>query len=174
MNPGMPQPYAAPPAAPPQKSGGALKWILIGCGCVLLLVLAAIGSCVAFGVWAVNKGMQTVKAWQDLGDTRIKGNAVVEKQIGKVASVQLAARRNERRQTQGRIFVPFIVTGEKGEAVVELEIEIKSISDLTTPHYISGHLYGDGKKINIDTGTETEYKGPKPDVTPITEQTPEE
>jgi hypothetical protein len=60
-----PAPPTAPPPPPPRKSG-ALKWILLGCGLFLVLILGAMGYCTIvakrkFGEFKDNPAMATAK-----------------------------------------------------------------------------------------------------------------
>jgi len=54
------------PMPPPPKKGGALKWILLGCGLFLVLILGAMGYCTIvakrkFGEFKDNPAMATAK-----------------------------------------------------------------------------------------------------------------
>lgn len=49
-SPAPASPYGSQPVAAPPKKGGATKWIIGGCGCLLLLVIGLIVALLALGV----------------------------------------------------------------------------------------------------------------------------
>ncbi len=91
-------PTAPPPSAPPPppRKGGALKWILLGCGLFLVLILGAMGYCtvvakrkfgefkdnpammVAKGVIAANPELELVSEDKDAGMLTIRNKTTGE------------------------------------------------------------------------------------------------
>jgi hypothetical protein len=156
MNPGAPQPYYAPPPPPPPQSSG-MKWLVMGCGCILLVILLAVGSCAVAGYFVAKKIGDFAKAWSEAtaeGEKYLKTNARVQEKLGKVARVTLAGHQNyDPSQPETQTFrVPYKVVGEKGEAEAEVEFTIKDFK----PSMAGGYLYCKGKRIDLDTGRETD------------------
>ena len=65
---------------PTKKSGGALKWILGGCGCLGLLAALCIGGLVYFSVSSTGAVVQEAR-------TMIEGSSVVKEKLGEPISI---------------------------------------------------------------------------------------
>ncbi len=79
---GAPAPMAPPPAyaaAPPRKSS-AMKWVLIGCGGLLLLALLCAGGCGLLGWYAYKQLQPIIEETQ----TFMKANNVIMEEMGKL------------------------------------------------------------------------------------------
>lgn len=167
MNAAQPQPYAAPP--PPQKSGGALKWILLTCGCITLLAIGAVGSCVLLVGYGVSKAKEIAEAWekaQKEGEDYIRNNKYVKERLGTVARITMSSSGGAHRPTGPEDqtgLVSYKVVGSKGEGFVDLEITIAGLK----PKYTGGYLRFKGKRIDLDTGNETaDDQAPTPEPPP--------
>ncbi len=157
---GSQPPPPAPYAPPPQKSGGWVKWVVIGCGGILLIALICMGSCLGLGFYAAKKGVEIAKAWTEIiqkTESDIKSNKYVQQRVGRVNTIVPT---NERRHNDHEIpsAMHFRVTGDKGTGTVELEIEVLDMKPVVKKKF----LYFKGKRVDMDTGAETE--APEPNV----------
>lgn len=162
-------PHAPPP--PPQKSS-ALKWVLIGCGCLFLMVAVPVGSCAIMGVWLVGKAKEIAEAWQKVGDEYVRGNAVIRQYLGGVSTVTYAEHPeiNERDRPKAEVPLSLSVTGEKGEGQVVLKV---AVSTDWKPTIKGGTLIFQGKRYDLTTGKELPSETPT-DVEPPPSPPPDE
>jgi hypothetical protein len=106
--------------ADPNRRSSPLKWILIGCGCALLAVLAGVGSCVALiGVGAA-MAKKEYEACAAAGQAYLFSNADVKKEAGAVSKAESSFLGS--RLVNDKAHINFAVQAEKGagSAIVHL------------------------------------------------------
>ena len=163
-----PSPMAAPPPPPPPpRKSSLMTWVLVGCGCVLFLGIAAVGSCIFLARKAVMYAEQAGRAWTELGEKHIRNNAIVRKHLGEVRSVTQGRQRG---RNTGKAIMPYRVVGEDGEGDVDIEVEVKGAGDIFNPKVIASQLYYNGKRIDLATGKETEARAPTPEPSPTDDE----
>ncbi len=158
---GSQPPPPAPYAPPPQKSGGWVKWVVIGCGGLLLIVLICMGSCLGFGFYAAKKGVEFAKAWTEIiekTESDIRSNKHVQDRVGQVRSISPTGDHPaaDHQRTQQTIY--YRVTGEKGSGIAQLDVVIRDFK----PAITGRAFFYKGKRVDLDTGAETD--APEPTV----------
>ncbi len=162
MNASAPQPGYIPPP-PPQQGGGMgwVKWVVMGCGCIVLLFLGTCAGCYFLAKRVGNEikeqGQAMDKAWSELGEKNIKGNAVVEKALG--AKVRTISDGSRASHSDGLIRAYKVVSENDEEATVEIEFK-----NIFKPEFVAGYLYYKNKRFNITTGKESDVKTPSKPV----------
>ncbi len=106
------------PAAP--KKPPARKWLLWGCGCGGLGIVALAGI-FGFVLWRVGKGIDEVG---DQGAAYLAGRPEVAAELGPVLKIERKPLQVnvQVRNDQGEAFFGYAVTGEKGTADAEVRL----------------------------------------------------
>ena len=132
-----------PPAPPPAKYGGPLKWILVGCGTVVLIGVLGIAGCLIF-VLTVIKGTDAYK----MSENFIRGNAAVKESLGDVKDFGFMPMGSTAISTGGgRSSLEIQVNGSKGSGAVVIELSKPSNGDWKINE---AWLQKDGKEKRID------------------------
>lgn len=74
------EPVANANVLPPKKSGGALKWILGGCGCLGLMAAICFGGVVWFGISTAGQVTQEAR-------TFVEGSTVIQEHLGSPVTI---------------------------------------------------------------------------------------
>ena len=90
---------------PPKKSGGALKWILGGCGCLGLIGMICVGGLVYFSVSAAGQVTQEARSF-------IEGSTVAQEYLG--SPITINGEPQPSQGGNGELIFDFDVSGPKG------------------------------------------------------------
>jgi hypothetical protein len=137
----------------PAKKGGALKWVLIGCGCIVGLGVLGIGSCVGLAWFAASKMLEQPIA---AGKAFIAAQPTVKEEFGDLTKVEhnfLAGTNVQINNGVGRGRVCFDVASAKGSgsAVVWMTYANDSWTAVGCTVTIGGKTIKVGKEVTVPT-----------------------
>ena len=129
---------------PPKKSGGALKWILGGCGCLGLIALLCVGGLTYFAVSTAGQVTQEARSF-------IEGSTVAQEYLGSPITIN-----GEPVPTQtpgGGLVFDFDVSGPKGSGTAK----VKAKMNPETFQFEMGESSLDFNGETIDLNAENEF-----------------
>ena len=132
-------------ALPPKKSGGGLKWILGGCGCLSLLTVLCFGGLIYFGLSKTAKMSQEARSF-------IENSTVAQEYLGSPVTIN-----GESPPTQGAagaIILDFDVSGPKASGTATVTAEL----DPETFDFVLGESSLDVNGETVDLNAEDEFK----------------
>ena len=112
-NQNMPPGAANINTLPPKKSGGALKWILGGCGCLSLLLVLCIGGFVYFSYSTFSGVQEEAKGF-------ITNSSVVQEQLGSPVKIDGESFSST---APGEWVFDFNVSGPKGSGTATVNMK---------------------------------------------------
>ncbi|GEM_PF-3081080 len=120
MSEAIPVPFSEP--IPPKKSG-PLKWILLGCGGLLVLGLLCFGGCLVAGYLGVRKSVEEIAP---VGEAYLRSQSEIEDELGKLSKVEvrpLAGTQVHVENQRGRARLLYSIEGPKGKADATVWLE---------------------------------------------------
>jgi hypothetical protein len=125
MAPPPPMGYMPPPPAPPASGGVPWKWIFVGCGCVVAIIVLVCGG---MGVWAYLFA-------KDMQDTvlQIQNHPRVQDEVGTPCTAQPGGRQVQ--NPDQSVTQTWTARGPKGSVDLEVTMKLESmrmkITDVT-------------------------------------------
>ena len=130
------QPPLMPAAAPP-KSTNTLKWVLIGCGCLLFLGIAGFAGCGILTYVVLKKAVEEVAA---PGRSYLAVDADVKAHFGELRNVQhvITNSRISRHNDQGHARIHYTFDCSKGSGVADVHLR-----------YVGDHWEAVGCRVTV-------------------------
>ena len=141
------EPVANVNMPPTKKSGGALKWILGGCGCLGLMAVICFGGVIYYGITTAGQITQEARSF-------IEGSTVAQEYLGSPITIN-----GEPQPVQGgngELVFDFDVTGPKGSGTAT----VKAKMDPETFKFVIGESTLDVNGEIIDLNAENEFNEP--------------
>lgn len=111
-------PLNVAPAPAPAKSGGfPWKWVLIGCGGLLLVVALACGGCAAYGYYMTKDLIQFVQS--------LETNPQIEAEIGKFKVIH--GQQQQVQNADQSVTQTYPLKGERGSGKIEVTYKFESM-----------------------------------------------
>jgi len=133
---------------PPKKSGGALKWILGGCGCLGLMAAICFGGFIYFAVSTAGQVTQQARSF-------VEGSTVAQEHLGSPITVNGEPTPVQGRQ--GELIFDFDISGPKGSGTATVTAKMNP----ETFQFELGESSLETNGETFDLNAEDEFKEPE-------------
>lgn len=109
----------------PRKGSSPMKLVLIGCGCILGLVLAALGSCAALTWWGVGKLKEYHASVAAAGEPYLRENGKAAGEVRSITPRTWMEGRIHRVNDGGSARIAYDIVTDKGSGTADVWLEYR-------------------------------------------------